>query len=70
MTDTTNTETTASKAPRYIAYHVRDRKGQAGIWTPIGAAWPHKTGDGFNLQITMVPLNGLITLRVPSVKPE
>ena len=66
---TTETQTTAGKAPTHIAYHVRDGKDK-GFFTRIGAAWQHKDGKGFNIQIDMVPLDGRITLRVPSEKED
>lgn len=67
MTDTNNT----SKAPTHTAYHVRDRgEGKQSFWTRIGSAWPHKDGNGFNLQIDVVPLDGRITLRVVSDKKD
>ena len=59
-------ETTTSKQPTHAAYHVRDTKGGKGYWTRIGSAWAHADGRGFNVQIEMVPLDGRITLRVPS----
>jgi hypothetical protein len=63
-------ETTASKSPSHIAYQVRDREGQKGIFTRIGAAWPHKDGKGFNVQLEAVPLDGRITFRVLSETKE
>lgn len=57
-------EAPASKSPSHIAYQVRDREGGKGFFTRIGAAWPHKDGNGFNIQIEAVPLDGRITLRV------
>jgi hypothetical protein len=69
MTDTT-TQTTASKKPSHIAYQVREGKGDKGYFTRIGAAWPNKDGNGFNIQLDAVPLDGRITLRVPSEKSE
>jgi hypothetical protein len=63
MSTTENTNA-ASKSPSHIVYHVRDREGQKAIFTRIGAAWPHKDGNGFNIQIESVPLDGRITLRV------
>jgi hypothetical protein len=69
MTDT-NTQTTASKAPSHIAYHVRDSEGGKGFFTRIGAAWLHKDGKGFNAQFDVFPLDGRITFRVPSEKKE
>jgi hypothetical protein len=70
MTDTTTNQPSASKAPTHIAYHVRERKGDKGFWTRIGAAWPHADGNGFNIQVDIMPLDGRITLRVASEKSE
>ncbi|HEY1686456.1 MAG TPA: hypothetical protein VGG19_16950 [Tepidisphaeraceae bacterium] len=70
MSTTTKTESTASKAPSHIVYQVRDREGSKGFFTRIGAAWPHKDGNGFNIQIESVPLDGRITLRVASDTKE
>ena len=70
MTDTTTAESSTTKTPSHIAYHVRDREGKKGIWTRVGTAWPHRDGNGFNLQIDVIPLNGRITLRVPSDKKD
>jgi len=67
MTDT-NTKFGASKTPSHIVYHVRDRAGSESFWTRIGAAWAHADGNGFNIQIETVPLDGRITLRIPSEK--
>ena len=62
-----NTETnTTTKTPSHAVYHVRDRNGQKGIWTRLGAAWPHADGQGFNLQIDCVPLDGRLTIRLAS----
>jgi hypothetical protein len=61
---------TATKSPSHIVYHVRDRQGQKAIFTRIGAAWPHKDGNGFNIQIDVTPLDGRLTLRVQSEKND
>lgn len=59
-----------SRAPSYIAYHIRELPGvinpkdKRAIWTRIGGAWRHHDGKGFNIQIEVVPLDGKITLRV------
>ena len=63
MSDSKNAET-APRGPSHVAYHVRDREGKKGIWTRIGSAWAHADGQGFNLQVEMVPLDGRISLRV------
>jgi hypothetical protein len=69
MTDSTNNQP-ASKSPTHIAYHVRNRKGGEGFWTRIGTAWPHADGNGLNIRLETYPLDGRITLRVASDKPE
>ena len=63
MSDNNNQPT--SKAPSHIVYHVREREGSESFWTRIGSAWPHADGQGFNVQIETVPLDGRITLRIP-----
>ena len=70
MSDTANKETNASKAPSHIVYHVRDREGQKGFWTRIGAAWAHADGKGFSIQLECTPLDGRITARVSTEKKE
>jgi uncharacterized repeat protein (TIGR03803 family) len=54
----TNTkQKSAPKAPTHRAFHVREGKnGGKGFWTPIGAAWAHDDGNGFNIQIDVMPL--------------
>jgi hypothetical protein len=70
MSTTETTESTASKAPSHIVYQVRERKGSKGFFTRIGAAWPHRDGRGFNLQLDAVPLDGKIVLFVASEKKD
>lgn len=57
---------TEKQGPALVAFNVREGKeGGKGFWTRIGAAWPHEDGEGFNVQIEMMPLNGRIVLRTP-----
>ena len=51
-----------SNRPSHIAYSVEAGKDDKGHWHKIGAAWPTK-GDGLNLQLTAIPLDGKIALR-------
>ena len=68
MTEETPTK---GKSPTHIAYHVRERVGDKGYWTRIGAAWQHKDGKGFNVQLDVpIPLDGRITLRVATEKKD
>ena len=62
-----NKKTNDKQGPALVAFHVReakDGKGK-GFWTRIGAAWPHEDGEGFNVQIDAMPINGKIVLRTP-----
>jgi hypothetical protein len=58
----------AKKTVSHIAYSVRDA-GDKNYWDRIGAAFAHKNGGGFDALLDAVPLNGRITLIVPSEKP-
>ena len=70
MTDTNETKTVTSKSPSHYAYNVRNREGGENYWMRIGSAWAHQDGNGFNIQIETVPLDGRITLRVASEKTK
>jgi hypothetical protein len=60
-------EISRSNSPSHLVYQVSDRDGnKSAIWTRTGAAWPHQDGKGFNLQLSAIPLDGRLTLRVPS----
>ena len=69
MTRTTSASTAEPKQPDFHAWHVTN-KGEKGFWTKVGAAWPHKDGKGLSLQLDVMPMNGRIVLRQPSVKTD
>ena len=54
--------TTGSNTPSHIAYQVKDGS-QKSYWTRIGAAWAHKDGKGFSIQLESIPLDGKVTIR-------
>ena len=62
MTDTEKPNRFQSTQPHRLPC-ARPRSGE-GFWTRIGSAWQHADGNGFNIQIETVPLDGRITLRV------
>lgn len=71
MSDTDkNAETETARNPSHIAYQVRTRPDSQSVWTRIGGAWPHADGQGFNIRIEAVPLDGTIVLRVPTTLPQ
>jgi hypothetical protein len=55
----------ATQQPTYTAYTVHKREGQDDFWTAIGAAFMHQDGDGFNIILQALPLDGKIVLRLP-----
>jgi hypothetical protein len=72
-TDPASVPASTSRTPTHYAYHVREfttREGKKSAWTRIGSAWAHGDGQGFNVQIECLPLDGRISLRVVSEKKE
>jgi hypothetical protein len=50
------------RKPTHRLYRVTG-EGKSAFWTPIGAAWPNKDGEGFSLSCDLVPLQGRIVMR-------
>jgi len=46
------------------------REGQDDFWLNIGAAFMHQDGDGFNVVLQALPLNGKIVLRPPKAQSD
>lgn len=62
MSRNANKNRKEKQTPAFIAYHVPDREN--AFWTRIGAAWDHKDGEGYTLQLDLVPVaTGRIVLR-------
>jgi hypothetical protein len=55
----------ANMPPNYTAYTVIKRENQDDFWIAIGAAWMHQDGDGFNVVLQALPIDGKIVLRLP-----
>ena len=57
-----------SNRPSHYVYAVT-KTGQRTNWREIGAVWPHADGEGFNLKLDFLPLNGAeIVIRKPKVE--
>ena len=56
----------AAQQPTYQAYTVVKREGQDDFWLNIGAAFMHQDGDGYNVVLQALPINGKIVLRLPT----
>lgn len=46
-----------STPPSHRIYAVTHSSKQS-YWRTIGAVWPHGDGDGFNVKLDYLPLNG------------
>jgi hypothetical protein len=60
----------ANQQPTYQAYTVIKREGQDDFWLAIGAAFMHQDGDGFNVVLQALPINGKIVLRPPKAQGD
>lgn len=49
----------------YDAYAVRNDREGNGHFHKIGAAFAHKDGEGFDIDMVATPTNGRLTLRTP-----
>ena len=50
-------------APAFRAYTVIKRDGKDDFWLNLGVAFPHDDGEGFNLLLQALPIDGKIVLR-------
>jgi len=51
--------------PTHKVYAVT-KNGERSFWQDIGAAWEHGDGDGMNIKLDYMPLNGAeIVIRKP-----
>ena len=55
----------SSQQPTYRAYTVVKREGADDFWLAIGAAFMHQDGDGYNIVLQALPIDGRIVLRLP-----
>ena len=47
----------SNQQPAYRAFTVIKRgEGQDDYWLPIGAAFPHQSGDGYNIVLQALPI--------------
>jgi hypothetical protein len=59
-----------AQQPSYQAYTVVKREGQDDYWLNIGAAFMHQDGDGYNVVLQALPINGKIVLRLPKAQSD
>jgi hypothetical protein len=49
--------------PAYRAYTVVKRENKDDFWLNLGVAFAHEDGEGFNLLLQAMPLDGKLVLR-------
>lgn len=51
--------------PDYEVFIVKEFGGEEkkSKWTKIGAGWSHKDGDGLNIQLDAIPVDGKLSIR-------
>jgi hypothetical protein len=59
----TQVEDAAMAKPAYRPYTVIKRENKDDFWLNLGVVFPHEDGEGFNLLVQALPLNGKIVLR-------
>lgn len=59
-----------NRKPTHDVLHVRG-EGKSAYWTKVGAAWLHEDGQGLNLALEFVPVNGdgRLVVRIRKDKP-
>jgi len=58
-----------ARQPDFNVYAL-DGEGRNAFWLKIGAAWAHKEGKGFNIQLQALPLNNRLVLREPKAQDD
>ena len=53
---------TQSNRPAYSVYVV-EGEGDKAFWTKIGAGFKHEDGEGFNLLLSALPIDGRLVVR-------
>lgn len=61
---------TEKKRPSFDAFHVKDGPEDKSYFNRIGAAFPHKDGEGHTITLDAVPVDGRIVLRSPKERLE
>jgi len=65
---------TSNSSERYDVFVVENFENSAGAekssWSRVGVAFPHKDGDGINVELLAIPVNGKLVIRRHSVKPR
>lgn len=53
------------KKPSHHAFQVNEGQDGKSYFNRVGAAFEHKDGQGYNIMLDSVPVDGRVTLRTP-----
>ena len=56
--------------PDFRVYTVIKREGKDDYWLNLGVAFKHEDGEGYNLLLQAMPLDGKLVLRTYKDQPE
>ena len=58
------------KRPSHLAYQVSEGQEGKSYFNKVGAAFAHRDGQGYNVVLDSVPVDGRVTLRTPQERLE
>ena len=59
----------SNSRPTHSVYVV-EGEGEKSFWTKVGAAWQHADGEGLNISLSAIPLNGRLVVRTPKAAEQ
>ena len=65
-----NQQTTTRRFDVYVVEDYTKEGEEKANWIRVGVAFENKDGKGFNLQLSTLPINGKLVMRVHETKPE
>lgn len=72
MTNESTENQNKGKRPSHLVYVVTNygEDNKESKWDAVGAAWEHKDGKGFNVELKLFPVSGKLTIRPRMDKEE
>ena len=58
-------EESKGRGPSHVAYQVNKGEDGKAYFNRVGSAFEHRDGQGYNVVLDSVPVDGRVTLRTP-----
>ena len=65
-----NQQSTTRRFDVYVVEDYTKEGEEKANWIRVGVAFENKDGKGFNLQLSALPINGKLVMRIHETKPE